>query len=284
MFTKQQQQLLAEFLINNRAPLALIEPLATPSVLCIADVDGKRALHWALEHHDDPEVIKLVISRLPPALVTVVGDVRIWEFFKDLPAENRSSNDVEIHGLLVYSYVAYKQHRFPRLIELCGTSDALEALVAAHSEDGLPLFVLCYRKSWYKVLAGIKQLAPRLQSTSSSTRTRQEPLRLNKRPSGRRLLRCWRACSIWPSWTPRRGTSWTSPTFTSAFLCTSSPSDTSIPPPSSSWSAFTPTPCSSEISTTRLPRTAPSSSTRATLSSPSCRPSPLLTSTATTSP
>ena len=96
--------------------------MATPSVLRIKDADGERSLHWALEHHDDPEVIKLVISRLPPALVTVVGDVRIWEFFKDLPAENRSSNDVEIHGLLVYSYVAYKQHRFPRLIELCGSS------------------------------------------------------------------------------------------------------------------------------------------------------------------
>ena len=229
---------------RDNASVSHVAPLATPSVLCITDADGKRALNWALKLQDDPKVIKLLISFDPQALVSVVCGVCVWVWFNSMPAENRFGNHNEVYRLLCDCYNAFKQHRFPRLIELCGTSDALEALVAAHSEDGLPLFVLCYRKSWYKVLAGIKQLAPRLQSTSSSTRTRQEPLRLNKRPSGRRLLRCWRACSIWPSWTPRRGTSWTSPTFTSAFLCTSSPSDTSIPPPSSSWSAFTPTPCS----------------------------------------
>jgi len=55
---------------------------------------------------------------------------------------------------------AYKQHRFPRLIKLCGTSDALEALVAAHSEDDLWLNVFCWRESRNKVLTRIKQLPP----------------------------------------------------------------------------------------------------------------------------
>jgi len=158
MFTKQQQHQLAEFLISYRAPLALIEPLATPSVLCIADADGKRALHWAVKHHNDPEVIALVISRHPPALVAVVGGEHVVTFFRDLPVENRFSNHDEVGQLLCDCYHAFKEHHFPRLIELCGTSDALEALDAAYVEDDLSLYVLCCRKSWDKVLARIKKL------------------------------------------------------------------------------------------------------------------------------
>jgi len=61
--------------------------------------------------------------------------------------------------LLIGCYKAFRQHRFPLLIELCCTSDALEALVAAHSEDDLSLNVFCIRESWNKVLARIKQLS-----------------------------------------------------------------------------------------------------------------------------
>jgi len=57
---------------------------------------------------------------------------------------------------------AFKEHRFLRLIELCGTSDALKALVTGNSEDDLPLHVLCYRNSWNKVLARIKQRPTRV--------------------------------------------------------------------------------------------------------------------------
>jgi len=159
MFTKQQQRQLAEFLISNRAPLALIEPLATPSALRIKDADGKPPLWLALEHHNDPAVIALIICRHPSALVSVVGGEVIWLWFmRLLPADNRFSNHDDILDLLVCSYNAFKRRRFPRLVELCGTSDALLALVAAHSEDDLSLDVLCYRESWDKVLARIKQL------------------------------------------------------------------------------------------------------------------------------
>ena len=130
----------------------------TSSVLRVADADGKRALNWAIEHHNDPKVIKLVVSRYPPALGSVVGGEGIVWYFRDLPAENRFSNYDEVFNLLLDCYVPYKQHRFPRLIELCGTSDALAALVAAHSEDDLSLEVLCLRHSWNKVLARIKKL------------------------------------------------------------------------------------------------------------------------------
>jgi len=57
------------------------------------------------------------------------------------------SNHADIHNLLVDCRNAFRQHRFPRLVELCGTSDALKALVAAHSEDDLSLYVLCMRLS-----------------------------------------------------------------------------------------------------------------------------------------
>ena len=46
--------------------------------------------------------------------------------------------------MLCDCYIAFKQFRFPRLIELCGTSDALEALKAAHSEDDLSRALLAH--------------------------------------------------------------------------------------------------------------------------------------------
>ena len=72
-----------------------------------------------------------------------MGGKCLPDFFQNLPAENHFSNDDEVCNLFFDSYNKFKKHRFPRLIELCGTSDALEALVAAHSEDGLSLYVLC---------------------------------------------------------------------------------------------------------------------------------------------
>ena len=60
--------------------------------------------------------------------------------------------------MLIDCYLAYKAHRFPRLIELCSTSDALEVLDTLNAEDDLSLHVLSLRESWNKVLARIKQL------------------------------------------------------------------------------------------------------------------------------
>jgi len=80
------------------------------------------------------------------------------EYFQGLPVENSFSDHIEIDTVLCECYTAFKQHLFPRVIELCGTSDALEVLVAAHSEDNLSLHVLCRRQSWNKVLARIKKL------------------------------------------------------------------------------------------------------------------------------
>jgi len=106
-----------------------------------------------------PKVIKLLISRHPPAPISSVGDMFMVDFFHEsLPAESRFSNHDEIGLLLFDCRNAFKQHRFPRIIELCGTSDALAALVLAHSEDDLSLHALCFRRSWNKVLARIKQL------------------------------------------------------------------------------------------------------------------------------
>jgi len=144
---------------RDNASVAHVAPLATPSVLRIADADGKRALNWALELQDDPKVIKLVISCDPQALVSVVCGVRVWVWYNGMPVENRFGNHNEVYRLLCDCYNAFKQHRFPRLIELCGTSETLEALVAAHVDDDMSLLVLCLRQSWNKVLARIKQLS-----------------------------------------------------------------------------------------------------------------------------
>jgi len=69
---QQHKKLLIAFRIKGA--LQQIKPLATPSVLRIKDADGKRALHWAVEHHDDIKVIKLMISpiqRRSPLLLAV---------------------------------------------------------------------------------------------------------------------------------------------------------------------------------------------------------------------
>ena len=63
-----------------------------------------------------PKVIKLVISRHPPGLESVVGGKSIGQSFQDLPAENRSSNFAEVHNLLVDCSAAFKQHLFPRAV------------------------------------------------------------------------------------------------------------------------------------------------------------------------
>ena len=63
---RQHHKLITAFRVEGG--MSQVKPLATPSVLRVADADGKRALHWALEHHYNPKVIKLVISRHLPAL------------------------------------------------------------------------------------------------------------------------------------------------------------------------------------------------------------------------
>jgi len=68
---RQHHKLITAFRVEGG--MSQVKPLATPSVLRVADADGKRALHWALEHHYNPKVIKLVISRDPEALYSVVG-------------------------------------------------------------------------------------------------------------------------------------------------------------------------------------------------------------------
>ena len=99
-----------------------------------------------------------MISREPEGLASVVGGDSVWQWFDDWHDDSRFSNHVEIDDLLSDCYFAFKDHHFPLLIELCGTSDPLEALSAAHSEDDLSLHVLCHRESWNTVLARIKQL------------------------------------------------------------------------------------------------------------------------------
>ena len=49
--------------------------------------------------------------------------------------ENPFSNHDEILNLLIHCWMAFKRHLFPGFIKLCGTSDALDALVAAHVEE-----------------------------------------------------------------------------------------------------------------------------------------------------
>jgi len=114
---------------------------------------------WAvLERPNDVKFIKLPISSDPEALVSVVGGADIVAYFQNLPAENSFSNHDKVDSLLWDCWKAFMELRFPRLIKLCCTADALEALVAAHVDDDLSLHVLCYRRSWNKVLAGMKQL------------------------------------------------------------------------------------------------------------------------------
>ena len=89
--------------ININVPLSL----ATPSVLRLVDANGKPPLWQALEHHDDIEVIQLLISRHPEALVSVVGGLCIVHFFDGLPAENCLSNHDEIIDLMWGCYIAF---------------------------------------------------------------------------------------------------------------------------------------------------------------------------------
>jgi len=139
MDTEQQKHKKLLTTLRIKGAPAQVDPLATPNVLIIADADGNRPRWLALEHHYDLKVIKLVISRDPEALFSVVGADRVWQWFQRLPIKKRLCNHDEILNLLWDCYTAHKAHRFPRLIKLCGTSYALEALVAAHSEDDLSL-------------------------------------------------------------------------------------------------------------------------------------------------
>jgi len=106
-------------------------------VLEIVNADGKLPL-WQAIGDKDPTEIKRLVRVYPPALVATVGGKAILQHFKD---------SISNYDLLVECYFAFKEHCFHRLIELCGTSDALEALVAALSEDDLSLHVLCCRRS-----------------------------------------------------------------------------------------------------------------------------------------
>ena len=190
MDTEQQQLMKLVGAFWNQAPLAQVDPLATPSVLLIADAEGKPPLWLALEHHNDPKVIKLVIRRLPEALLSVVYDRCIIRCYKNLPAKNRISNHGKIGRLLVDCINAYRQHRFPRLIELCGTSDALEALVVAFSEKTCRCACSACVGRGTRCSRASSSFPPRLQSLSSSSLTSLVTLRFMSRPATRRLWRC----------------------------------------------------------------------------------------------
>jgi len=112
-------------------PYSKIKPYAT--LLRVADAEGKRALHWAIEHHNDPNVVKLVISRYPEALLSQYNDRSICHF------TNKINTPHEL--LVLTSWTVYKMQDFPRLFNLCGTSPSVEALDVAHSEENLSLRV-----------------------------------------------------------------------------------------------------------------------------------------------
>jgi len=76
-----QQQLSA-----LRVAIAHDQPVATVQLLSIADADGKSGLHWALERPNDIEVIKMLLSVCPAALISVVGGVNVVSYFRSLPA------------------------------------------------------------------------------------------------------------------------------------------------------------------------------------------------------
>ena len=160
----------------------------------------------------------VLISRDPPVFLSWVSGE---------PAENRFSNHNEVYNLLVDCYLAFKELLLRRT-----TRTTCTCTCSAAASRG----TRCSRAS--------SSFQPRLQSLSCSPRTSLGTLRLLVRLLMRGLWRCWRACSVSPNWTPRRGTSWTSPTLASAFLCTSFPRSTTIPPPSSYWSVATLQPCS----------------------------------------
>jgi len=196
MDTDQQNECITHVLlthlrsaIRGDQPYSKIEPYATPSLLRIADAEGKRALHWAIEHHNDPRVVKLVISRDPEALVSQYNDRGISHFML------HHSNSPHCK-LIRSSWIQWKTHDYPRLIHFCGTSPALEALDAAHSDEDLPLRVLCFRELWDKVVARIKQLPPAaaVAELFGVDELGWTALQVSVKRSF--MGRCWRACSV----------------------------------------------------------------------------------------
>ena len=94
--------------LRETAGLAQIKLLATPNLLNIADADSKPPLLVALEHHNDPVVTKLLISRHPQALGTYVGGMDIWTWFQTLPT-GFLHNRGRIGRVLLPSYEVYKE-------------------------------------------------------------------------------------------------------------------------------------------------------------------------------
>jgi len=72
----------------------------TPSLLHTADTDDNPPLWQAIEHHSEVEVIELLTSLWPGAIVAVANGESLGQRFQDLPAENRVSNYDEINDLL----------------------------------------------------------------------------------------------------------------------------------------------------------------------------------------
>jgi len=140
--------------ITAGSEYSTIEPLVKSSLLAIPDNQENLPLHLALEHQCEESVIKLMIRENPAALICPDnGNGDIFRFVEE------SASAVSF--LLVRSYNAYKKHHFEHLVELCGTSAPLLALIAAHTEDSLSLDVLCFRKDWPAVQSRLHRLRAR---------------------------------------------------------------------------------------------------------------------------
>ena len=106
--------------------------------------------------HQYSSFFHILIREYPTALTALVDDVLEDGFIRCTNPKTEFSDtweDCEMDCL-----DAYKAHDFPHLIELCGTSDALETLVAAHVNEDLSLHALNYRDEWDKVIARINRL------------------------------------------------------------------------------------------------------------------------------
>jgi len=151
MDTNQQQFENLRAAIESEQP---VEHLVNEQLLSISDAYGRRPLHWAVQRHNVANV-KLLISVYPEALVQFVDGRNILVFCH----KARGNNDNDIHRVVGSCWLNYKEHRFSRFIELCGTSEALEALDAAHSQNDLSLSVICLRKLFNKALANMDLLS-----------------------------------------------------------------------------------------------------------------------------
>jgi len=147
-----------------------ISDLVSPDLLAIPDDRGRLLLHIAIEYnpednessvyhksHQYSSFFYLLIREYPAALIALVDGKCILSFIQSTKPNSKFKMST-LEACVMNCLDAYKAHNFPHLIELCGTSDALEALVAAHVEEDLSLHVLSNRDEWDKVIARINRL------------------------------------------------------------------------------------------------------------------------------